>query len=67
MNIAWPRAWTAPLGSALIRSFPEDFLVSEELGFELSGEGEHVFVYLQKRNLNSMELLQRLAALSSVP
>ena len=67
MNIAWPRAWTAPLGSALIRSFPEDFLVSEELGFELSGEGEHVFVYLQKRNLNSMELLQRLAALSGVP
>ena len=67
MSAQWPRAWGAPAASALIRCRPEDFLVSEELGFELSGEGEHVFLYLQKRNLNSMELLQRLAALSGVP
>ena len=63
----WPRALEAPAAHALIRCRPEDFLVSEELGFEPSGEGEHVFLYLQKRNLNSMELLQRLAALSGVP
>ncbi len=67
MSTAWPRARGAPPARALIRCQPEDFLVSEELGFELSGEGEHVFLYLQKRNLNSMELLQRLAALSGVP
>ena len=36
-------------------------------GLSYPGEGEHVFLYLQKRNLNSMELLQRLAALSGVP
>lgn len=67
MTNVWPRAWGTPPARALIRCRPEDFLVSEELGFELSGEGEHVFLYLQKRNLNSMELLQRLAALSGVP
>ncbi len=67
MSNTWPRARGIPCASALIRCRPEDFEVSEELGFELSGEGEHVFLYLQKRNLNSMELLQRLAALSGVP
>ena len=67
MSTTWPRAWGEPPADALIRCRPEDFLVSEELGFELSGEGEHVFLYLQKRNLNSMELLQRLAGLSGVP
>ena len=41
------RAWGAPAGSALIRSSPEDFRVTEELGFELSGEGEHCFLYLE--------------------
>ncbi len=67
MTPGWPRAWGEPTASALLRCRPEDFEVSEELGFELSGEGEHVFLYLQKRNLNSMELLQRIAGLADVP
>jgi tRNA pseudouridine13 synthase len=66
MTPNWPRAWGDPPATALIRSCPEDFLVCEELGFELSGSGEHVFLYLQKRNLNSMELVQRIAALSGI-
>ncbi|HEY6132020.1 MAG TPA: tRNA pseudouridine(13) synthase TruD, partial [Halioglobus sp.] len=36
-------------------------------GFELSGQGEHCFLHLQKRLLNSMDVLQRLAALSGAP
>jgi tRNA pseudouridine13 synthase len=64
MTADWPRAWGAPPASARIRTSPEDFLVCEELGFELSGTGEHVFLYLQKRNLNSMELLTRISRLS---
>ncbi len=67
MTPAWPSAWGTPPAHGLLRSCPEDFVVSEELGFDLSGEGEHVFLYLQKRELNSMELLQRLAVLSGVP
>jgi tRNA pseudouridine13 synthase len=61
-----PRAWGEHPGSARIRCRPEDFLVSEELGFALSGEGEHRFLYLQKRQLNTMDLLQRVASLSAV-
>ena len=67
MTISWPRAFGDPPSRALIRCQPEDFTVSEELGFDLSGEGEHVFLYLQKRNLNTMELLERLTAVSGVP
>ncbi len=67
MTPGWPRAWGDPAASARIRCRPEDFRVSEELGFDPSGEGEHVFLFLQKRNLNSLELVQRLAALSGVP
>ncbi|MEZ5571860.1 MAG: tRNA pseudouridine(13) synthase TruD [Halioglobus sp.] len=67
MTPTWPRAWGDPSGSTLIRSCPEDFQVNEELGFALSGEGEHCFLYLQKRKLNSMELVHRVSALSAIP
>jgi tRNA pseudouridine13 synthase len=66
MMPALPRAWGEIPGSAMIRCQPEDFLVSEQLGFELSGEGEHRLLYLQKRQLNTQELLQRVASLCSV-
>lgn len=62
-----PRAWGAPAGSALVRSCPDDFQVSEQLGFELSGEGEHRFLYLQKQRLNTQDLVQRVASLCTVP
>ena len=63
----WPRAWGATAGSALLRCYPEDFRVSEELGFELSGAGEHAFLYLQKRQLNTLEVVRRLSARAGVP
>ena len=66
MMMPLPRARGSLAGSALIRCQPEDFKVSEQLGFELSGEGEHVFLHLQKCQLNSMELLQRVSELSGI-
>jgi tRNA pseudouridine13 synthase len=66
MTLLWPEAWGSPPGSASIRCCPEDFQVSEQLGFELSGEGEHCFLYVQKRQLNSMDVLQRLASHAGV-
>ncbi|MCB1675892.1 MAG: tRNA pseudouridine(13) synthase TruD [Halioglobus sp.] len=66
MTPQWPRAHGPPPASAVLRRCPEDFVVTEELGFEPAGEGEHVFLYLQKRQLNSMDLVQAIAALSNV-
>ncbi|MDX1732870.1 MAG: tRNA pseudouridine(13) synthase TruD [Halioglobus sp.] len=66
MKLAWPRAWGEPCAGAVIRSRPEDFRVEELLGFEPDGEGEHAFLLLQKRQLNTAELAERLASLSGV-
>ncbi|SCB85089.1 tRNA pseudouridine13 synthase [Gilliamella intestini] len=39
----------------------EDFNVTEDLGFELTGEGEHVLVFLQKRDCNTLFVAEQLA------
>lgn len=52
--------------SALIRSVPEDFVVREQLGFAPDDSGEHVFLHLQKRGLNTQDLLQRISTLSGI-
>jgi len=67
MNIALPTVVQSHSCSAVLRQSPGDFRVFEELGFEPSGEGEHVFLHLEKRELNSIELQQRIAQLSGIP
>lgn len=61
-----PRVSADLPAQALIRSVPEDFVVREQLGFEPDGSGEHVFLHLQKRGLNTQDLLQRVSALSGI-
>jgi tRNA pseudouridine13 synthase len=39
----------------------EDFLVDEELAYAPSGEGEHLFIRFQKKNLTTEEAVRRLA------
>lgn len=67
MTPAWPRAWGGALGTAVLRQRPEDFQVREQLGFDLSGEGEHVFLHLQKCELNTLDLVERVARIGGVP
>lgn len=54
------------LGTATIRDCPEDFRVREQLGFSLSGDGEHCFLYLRKRNLTTPELRELIADIAFV-
>jgi tRNA pseudouridine13 synthase len=42
------------------KSCPEDFVVDEELAYEASGEGQHLFVRLEKRGQSMEELLRRI-------
>lgn len=51
---------------AVIRTAPEDFVVREQLGFSPDGQGEHVFLQLQKRGLTTENLLQRVSGLSGI-
>ena len=52
-NLDFLRALGMPPATATIREYPEDFQVVEQLGFELSGEGEHLYLYIEKRNQNT--------------
>jgi tRNA pseudouridine13 synthase len=50
-----------------LRQFPEDFAVEEILGFEPDGEGEHSFVQVEKRGLNTADVERQLAGIAGVP
>lgn len=55
----------APL-QGLLKSTPEDFQVIEQLGYLPSGEGEHVFLTIQKRGLNTRDIVKRLTQFAKV-
>jgi len=57
----WPRTAPPPLRSARLRVQPQDFLVEEELPFALTGSGEHLWVRVRKRGLNSEQVAVTLA------
>ena len=51
----------------VIRQSPEDFQVEEMLGFEPEGEGEHVFLWVEKTGLNTQQVADALARLAKLP
>jgi len=61
-----PSAHGAQPMSGTIRSLPEDFVVEEELSFQPEGRGQHVFLRLRKRQLNTADLAARLARFAGV-
>lgn len=63
----WARAHGAPLCSARIRATPEDFQVTEALGYELSGDGEHDYLWIEKTGTNTEWLARQLARFADVP
>ena len=63
----WARAFGAPLFRAALRTTPGDFRVSEELGWELCGDGEHDYLWLQKTSANTEWVARQLARHAGVP
>lgn len=63
----WARAHGNPLFAASIRSRPADFDVTELLGFEFSGDGEHDYLYVEKTSANTEWVLRQLADFAGVP
>ena len=57
----WARAHGAPLFAATIRSEPSDFRVIENPGFELSGSGEHDYLWVEKVAANTDWVARQLA------
>lgn len=55
-----------PLSSGTLKSIPEDFVVKEDLGFELDGEGEHVMVRVEKTGCNTLYVAEQLAKFAKI-
>ncbi|GGC98707.1 tRNA pseudouridine synthase D [Halopseudomonas salina] len=61
-----PRAWGEPCGRAVLKASPEDFRVAEVMDIKLSGAGEHLWLLIEKRNLNTEEVARQLARVAGV-
>jgi len=64
---AWARAYGLPLFDATIRTTPEEFDVTEELGYEFDGDGEHDYLYVEKTGANTEWVSRQLAQFADVP
>lgn len=56
-----------PQSSGVFKQSCEDFNVIEDLGFELTGEGEHVCLWVQKVGENTQYLARQLAKFAGIP
>lgn len=61
-----PCAGGTPPCSGRIKSQPEDFVVGETLSFDLADEGDHVYLHIRKRDLNTDEVARKIARLARV-
>jgi len=61
-----PFAHGGPPLSGLLRASAEDFQVDEMLGYEACGDGEHAFLHVRKRGLNTADVARELARFAGV-
>lgn len=67
LELLGPRAYGDALGTAVLKATAEDFQVDEVLDIPLSGDGEHLWLWVEKRGLNTEEAARRLAKAAGVP
>lgn len=61
-----PRVCGAPLLRGRFKAQPDDFCVTEELGFDCTGQGEHLWVQVRKSAISTPEAATRLARAAGV-
>lgn len=67
LELLGPCAYGPPLGRAVLKAIAEDFQVDEVLDIPLEGAGEHLWLWVEKRELNTEEAAKRLARAAGVP
>ncbi|MGE8362478.1 tRNA pseudouridine(13) synthase TruD [Pseudomonas sp.] len=67
LDLLGPRAHGAACGSAVLKAVAEDFQVDEALDIPLAGEGEHLWLWVEKRGLNTEDAARRIARAAGVP
>jgi tRNA pseudouridine13 synthase len=63
----WHYAHGLPVSQALFKQQSADFIVREKLGYEPCGEGEHLYVWLRKTDLNTAFVAEQLARHCKIP
>ncbi|MFT4939560.1 MAG: tRNA pseudouridine13 synthase [Paraglaciecola sp.] len=63
----WNYLTTPPSHTGLIKSRPQDFIVREKLGYDLLGEGEHIYLWVRKEQLNTAYLAEEIAKFAKLP
>jgi tRNA pseudouridine13 synthase len=61
-----PRAFGGSAGSGLLRCSPADFFVEETLPFTPAGEGEHLYLFVEKSGLNTADVVRLLSKAASL-
>jgi tRNA pseudouridine13 synthase len=67
LELLGPCAYGEPVGRAVLKATAEDFQVDEVLDIPLSGSGEHLWLWVEKRGLNTEEAARILARAAGVP
>jgi tRNA pseudouridine13 synthase len=65
-SLNYCRAWGEPAGRADFRTVTDDFIVDERFELPLSGDGDHIYLLIRKRNQNTRWLVSRLAKIFDV-
>lgn len=66
-SLDWPRAYGTPKSTAMFKQTPEDFQVDEYFDGQFSGEGEHIILKIEKKGLNTEEVVKAIARLVNKP
>lgn len=53
--------------TGLIKQTPADFVVEEVMGFEFSGNGEHVMLQIEKQGLNTLDVVSAISHVAGSP
>lgn len=67
MNAELPYAWGGPVGTARLKDTPEDFRVEEVLPETATGEGEHLWLTLEKTGQNTAWVARQLSRWANLP
>ncbi|WLP95880.1 tRNA pseudouridine(13) synthase TruD [Psychrobacter sp. M13] len=62
-----PQPTMPPLRQATYKAVPEDFVVNEILELDFTGEGEHLWLHIQKSGINTAYLAKLLSEWADIP
>lgn len=62
----WPNAWPCTGAKGTLKSVPDDFKVNEEALVEPCGEGEHIWLRVEKTGANTAWIASRIAEIAGV-